>query len=361
MQELVCNLHMHTTISDGSGTYDSIAKAAYETGVDVIIVTDHNILVKGVEKYYYDKTDNPVLLLTSEEVHDQSREPQKNHALVLGADREVAQYAYDPQLLIDKVNRSNGLSFLAHPYEYALPLFHEDDISWVSWEVNGYTGIELWNNFSEFKTVVRKPLDALFYGFFPEYMAHAPLDSALQKWDSLLTSGRKINAVGGADAHAIHFKKGILKKVIFPYHYHFSAINNHLLVPAQLSQNLKLDKEMIYTALRQGSFFIGYDLPAPTTSFTFMIENTDEKTVMGGNVDITNGGSLRVSLPRRASIRLIHNGQILREIDNSDRLICTVTEPGYYRIECHIDFLGKRRGWIYSNPIYTTIKKKRVV
>jgi hypothetical protein len=32
--------------------------------------------------------------------------------------------------------------------------------------------------------------------------------------------------------------------------------------------------------------------------------------------------------------------------------IFNTTEPGIYRVEATIHYLGRMRGWIYSNPIY---------
>jgi predicted metal-dependent phosphoesterase TrpH len=52
MHEIVVNLHMHTRYSDGTGTHKDIAHAAIKTGLDAVIVTDHNVLVQGVEGYY---------------------------------------------------------------------------------------------------------------------------------------------------------------------------------------------------------------------------------------------------------------------------------------------------------------------
>src|SRR5512136_264382 len=100
MHELTINLHMHTTYSDGSGTHAELGHAALRSGLDVIIVTDHNILVQGMNEYYRDGKKK-VLLLVGEEIHDQDREPQKNHLLVFGVDRELSQLADHPQALID--------------------------------------------------------------------------------------------------------------------------------------------------------------------------------------------------------------------------------------------------------------------
>lgn len=102
MHEITVNLHMHTRYSDGSGTHKDIAAAALKTDVDVVIVTDHNILVHGFEGYYKEK-NKKILMLIGEEVHDQARDPQKNHLLVFDANREMATFADSPQNLIDQV------------------------------------------------------------------------------------------------------------------------------------------------------------------------------------------------------------------------------------------------------------------
>lgn len=356
MNELVCNLHIHSTYSDGTGSYSQIAEQAINCGLDVVIVTDHNIRVKGVEKYYH-IDEKKVLLLTGEEVHDPGRIPQKNHTLVFGCD-EVAQFGSDPQKLIDTVNRNGGAAFLAHPYEYDLPLFGETDITWENWEVTGFSGLELWNGFSEFKTVVRSFGQALFYAFFPEMIPHQPLPQTLAKWDELLLKGRRVFAVGGSDSHALHYRKGFFHKTIFPYEYHFSAINNHLLLPRPLTGNIEEDKKVILKNLKEGSFFIGNDLPASTRGFSFTAEDDNTSVGMGQELVTKPGATLRVILPRPANFRLIHNGKPVQSMTNIDRLIYTVTEPGFYRVEAYINYMNRDRGWIFSNPIFLREKGK---
>ena len=114
MHEIIVNLHMHTRYSDGSGTHKDIAQAAMGAGLDAVIVTDHNVLVQGVEGYYR-SGPRRVLLMVGQEVHDQSRNLQKNHLLVFNANRDVSAFAQDPQRLIDTVREAEGLSFIAHP------------------------------------------------------------------------------------------------------------------------------------------------------------------------------------------------------------------------------------------------------
>ncbi|HRQ33745.1 MAG TPA: PHP domain-containing protein, partial [Anaerolineales bacterium] len=142
MYEIVVNLHMHTRYSDGSGTHKEIAAAALQTGLDAVIVTDHNTLVQGVEGYYRAQPRR-VLLLVGQEVHDQARQPQKNHLLVFNAERDLAALADDPQKLINGARQAGGLCFIAHPDDPAAPAFNETDITWEDWDVRNYTGIEL--------------------------------------------------------------------------------------------------------------------------------------------------------------------------------------------------------------------------
>lgn len=357
MIDIKCNLHIHSIYSDGTGDYAQIASEALDAGLDVVIITDHNVLVKGVERYY-EQDGKRLLLLTGEEVHDQDRMPQKNHMLVLGCSREVAQHAHDPQVLINKVKRCGGLTFLAHPYEYALPLFNETDITWEAWDAEGFTGLELWNGFSEFKTIVHNLPGAVFHAYFPELIPHQPLPQALARWDELLADGKKVVAVAGSDAHALHYRSGPLRKVIFPYRYHFSTINNHLLLPEPLTGNVLADGKAVYHALGKGSSFICLDAAAPPEGFIFTAENDEGIFNLGDEVELNPGATIRISLPRKATIRLIHNGTPLTEQDDSDLMVKTIDKPGAYRMEAILNHLGKQRGWIFSNPIYATKKAK---
>src|SRR5512134_2272003 len=191
MHEIVVNLHMHTRYSDGGGTHKDIGQAAIKTDLDAVIVTDHNVLVQGLEGYYRIGRDR-TLLLVGQEVHDQDRVPQKNHLLVFHANRDVSTLADDPQTLINGVNDAGGLCFLAHPHDLDSPVFNETSISWEAWDVHGYTGIELWNGLSEIKTVLHSKLHGVFYAFFPQFIAHYPQPETLQCWDELLVSGKRV-------------------------------------------------------------------------------------------------------------------------------------------------------------------------
>ena len=112
------------------------------------------------------------------------------------------------------------------------------------------------------------------------------------------------------------------------------------------------DTSMILEELRKGHCFIGYDLPFPTRGFTFTAHGLHQTAQMGDEIDCRAGVTFSIRLPMRTECTLLKDGKPIRTWRNHD--VCThiVTEPGVYRLEATIHYLGLRRGWIYSNPVY---------
>ncbi len=356
MNEILVNLHMHTRYSDGHGSHTDIVSAALRAGLDVVIVTDHNVWVNGPEDTYRDG-DRRVLMMVGEEIHDTTRDPQKNHMLVFGAGRELATLAPDPQRLLDAVNQAGGVAFLAHPVETSAPAFNEPDISWVDWNVQGYTGIELWNEMSEFKSHLKTRLHAIYYTFNPKRVAQGPVQGTLKKWDELLAAGRRVVAIGGTDAHAFPVHLGPLHRILYPYEFHFHTINTHLLIPQPLTGEVVDDRRMVLEAFRQGHAFIGYDLPAPTQGFNFTAHGMDTTANMGDEVSAEKGITVQIRLPQSAGSHtveccLLRDGETVKTWRNKPSITHIAAESGVYRVEVYIHYLAKRRAWIFSNPIY---------
>lgn len=351
MHEIIVNLHMHTPYSDGNGTHEDIARSAIKAGIDAVIVTDHNVYVNGPEDYYKDGNES-VLLLVGEEIHDQTREPQKNHLLALGITKEYASKAKDPQDLIDSIKENGGLAFLAHPIDPAAPAVGESDLSWVDWGIQGYHGIELWNGMSEFKSLLKTKLHALFYAYNPHNVAHGPLPEALNLWDELLSGGEQVVAIGGSDAHAFDAKMGPFHRTLFPYEFHFRSINTHLYIEKPLTGIVSEDRRMILEAIGQGHVFIGYDLPASTRGFRFTAQGKESDACMGDTISAKEGITFQIRLPIRSECHLIKDGKRIKTWHKRENCTHITSEPGVYRTEVYIRYKGKRRGWIFSNPIY---------
>ena len=351
MKEIILNLHIHTNFSDGSLPHQEIAKVAMRSGLDAILVTDHNVRPSGLDGYYHDG-DKKVLLMVGEEVHNQDRQPQKSHLLVFGINREMAEYGDDPQRLIDAVNQAGGICFIAHPFDPALPSFHEDDISWDDWQVTSYQGIELWNGFSELKVRAKNKWQAVFLGLFPKLIAHQPPFQTLKIWDELLNSGRKIVAVGGSDSHAGNYHIGPIHKIIFPYEFHFHAINSHVFLDSPLSGDAREDALFIQHALAKGHCFVANDMPAASRGFRFFAQKGEQSVMMGEETRFDAGIKLVIRLPFPSECVLLRNGEVLQVWNNQKEIDFDLPSAGVYRVECYRNYLFKKRGWIFSNPIY---------
>lgn len=351
MHEVIVNIHMHTLFSDGHATHTQIARAAAQAGIDAIIVTDHNVFVHGVQGYY-EFEGRKVLLLVGEEIHDQARTPQKNHLLVFGAEKELAQYAADTQKLIQQARGADGLAFIAHPYDPESKAVNEGDISWVDWGVMGYHGLELWNGFSEFKSRLKTKLHAIYFAYQPERIAIQPAPEALHKWDELLKSGLKVVVIGGSDAHALPASLGPLKKTVFPYEYHFKCINTHVLLDQPLSGVFEEDRKALLEAIGKGRSYIAYDLPAQARGFNFTANGLNQTACMGDEISVRSGVTFQISLPIETECHLIKDGAEIKSWQNRKNCTYITSEAGVYRVEAYIPFLGRKRGWIFSNPIY---------
>jgi hypothetical protein len=73
---------------------------------------------------------------------------------------------------------------------------------------------------------------------------------------------------------------------------------------------------------------------------------------MGGRIRLGHGVTLQIVSPQIAEIRLIKDGQIVLEEHENPYKTYIARAPGVYRVEIYIKYKGKRRGWIFSNPIH---------
>jgi len=346
-------MHAHTRYSDGSGSHTEIAQAALRVGLDFVIVTDHNVHVSGVEGYYYgDGPDQRVLLLVGEEVHDARRDPQVNHLLVYGAEDELAPYASEPGQLFAEAASRGASTFLAHPVERAAPLFGEPALPWVSWDVEGFTGLELWNTMSEFKSFLSSQSMAIRAAFNPDAFITGPFPETVALWDKLLRDGKRVKIIGGSDAHANTYSMGPISRTLFPYEFLFRCVNTHILTSIPLNGEFERDKQLVLSAIREGQCFVGYDLPAPTRGFQLTAQGLNTSAVMGEWLRLGHGVTLQIVCPQIAYVRLIRDGAVILEEREGTHRTFIATQPGAYRVEAYLPYKGKRRGWIFSNPIF---------
>ena len=329
-------IHVHSRYSDGSGSLKKIVTSANKAGLDYLIITDHHTLrhkQEGAEGWYKE-----TLVLVGQEIS-----PKANHYLALGIEKPINPEGMDAQGYIDEVHRQGGLGFIAHPYSQGKRNLNLKKRPWSAWEAKGWTGLELWSYMYDWVGPVNL-FNLPYYALRPDRAIRGPSKEALRRWDEL-TRERPVVAIGGVDAHARHLiPLGILK--LFPYHQIFSTIRTHVLVPP-FQLNLKHDRSLIYSALRGGHSYISYDYLAEAGGLRFGVNAGSEEAIMGDEIKLSPGLTLTASSPRSAHLRLIYNGQVLKE-EEGNGLEIPLCRRGVYRLEVHLG--GKP--WIFTNPIY---------
>jgi hypothetical protein len=345
MHEYTGNIHLHTVHSDGHATHAEIAAAAGRAGLDFVIPTDHNVYVPGMDGWHGD-----TLLLVGEEIHDVDRDPEANHLLVLNVGEELAQYAHDPQALINAVNERDGLAFVAHPFEHSGAYANEPEINWVDWGVSGFTGLSIWNYMSEFKSHARNVASTLFAAYFPQAVVSGPYPETLCKWDELLRE-RRTPAICASDAHGTTYRLGPLGRVIFPYDFLLHTVNTHILTPEAFSGRLEHDASLVYEALGKGRAFMAYDFIGSAKGFRFGASSDKREITMGDELPLRGAVELEVTTPLPANIRLLCDGHSVAQA-RGRTLRYVTNQAGAYRVEVYRPYCLRSRGWIFGNALY---------
>ena len=111
VSRLKVNLHMHTTLSDGSKTPEEAAETYKKAGYDVVAITDHWIHRDSGEI-------GGLRILSGAEYNIGGGDASTGvyHILGIGCSKKpnLTQEA-GPQKIIDEVHRCGGIAILAHP------------------------------------------------------------------------------------------------------------------------------------------------------------------------------------------------------------------------------------------------------
>lgn len=330
-------IHVHSRYSDGSGSLKKIVGAANQAGLDYLIITDHNTLrhkEEGAEGWH-----NKTLVLVGEEVSPS----QGNHYLALGIEKPINPEGMDTQKYIDEVKRQGGLGFIAHPDSQGKRSLLLKKRPWTAWEAKDFTGLELWSYMYDWLVPITL-FNLPYYFLYPARAIKGPSKKALRRWDKFAQE-RPVVAIGGADAHARHIIPGGILK-LFPYRQIFSTIRTHILAPPfQLDRDH--DRSLIYSALQKGHNYLSHDYLAEASGLMFRAKAKNKEAIMGDEIEFSRGLTLKASSPRPASLRLIGNGEVIKESEG-DSLEMSLRQRGVYRLEVHLE--GKP--WIFTNPIY---------
>jgi hypothetical protein len=320
VRDLACVIHVHSTWSDGTGTVPQIMRAAARSGVDVVLLTDHDTLAArdhGQEGWHGD-----VLLLVGEEVT-----PPESHYLAFGIERVIRKGGRTPAEVCEAVTAQGGFGFAAHPFSEGSKLFRRRGIPFG--DLDCVAGIELWSFVNDTGEAIGRVRDVLKFLLAPGRFIDHPPARNLRRWDELLRA-RPVVAIGGLDAHQVGIRVGPWVPLrLMSYKRSFRHLRTHVLIDGEPS------RASVFAALREGRCYIAMDSLAPARGFRFE----------------RDGDALHVRAPRAARLRLLRDGAEVATA-NGRELDHPIGDPGPYRAEAYLRAHGRERTWILSNPLY---------
>lgn len=331
-------MHMHTTDSDGTLPLEEVVEIGRRAGLEFMLFTDHMTLShreQGKEGYY-----GKTLVLVGYEHNDTN---DRHHYLLFESPRVYPRDSSVKEYVAAGA-ADGALGILAHPDEIRTNFPEHPPYPWVDWSADQFTGIELWNQMSEWLEKLT-PWNRLAMVLSPRKSMIGPTERIMKRWDELNLK-RKVVGIAGVDAHAFPIKVGPISLEIFPYKVHFRSLRCHILVNEKLSSDASRAGKQLYEAIRECRLFFSNMRWGVADDFEFSARNDSEFAVCGGSLTSAKNARLIVKLPKRATLKVIHNGQQIVKT-RSDGLELNISEPGIYRVEA---WKGKR-GWIFSNHI----------
>ncbi|MFA6679670.1 MAG: PHP domain-containing protein [Candidatus Methanomethylophilaceae archaeon] len=103
------DLHVHSIFSsDGRSKPEEIIKAAVNTGLGCVAITDHN----SFEAFEQVKNNGKIIIIPGEEVSS-----KKGHIIALGINKQISR-DMSIEDTINAIHEAGGVAFAAHPYRW---------------------------------------------------------------------------------------------------------------------------------------------------------------------------------------------------------------------------------------------------
>jgi len=331
-------IHIHTLFSDGTGTVDSISKAAKKAGLKWIIITDHNSLEveEGIFNGVYVLKGNEISLV-------------ENHYLTIDV-KEVIEATENPRIYVNKTREIGGFGFAAHPDESLSRKNHVKPLRWLDKSIVP-DGVEIWNWFSAWgdKYDESNIFTKAYTFLFNKRLVTLPHRETLAWWDSLNKNTEKIvPAIFGVDAHAIKVKGYILPLKAFPYKSSFKTLQNMICLREQLSDDFETAKKQIFNALKSGNnLMVNNYLSSDIPEISF---SNSEGSVFGGEkINLDENTFLNIKFNKKLEIKIYRYDNEIVTAKSKDFTL-KIEQEGKYRAE----ILYKNRGFVYTNPVIVT-------
>lgn len=372
--------NVHTDRNLGSGSALDVIKAAQESNLDWLFITDLNQFASGATPLgTLAPDDEPAPELSAPLVTIPDGYHRKT--LVLSAD----EYSYlDSRLLLFDEDKQPTFETLGQSQLFLADLLSQtptprDDLvvlahptkpgfSWNGPYPTGLDGIEILN----LKSAWRKAWDsnkvsflwsAFVYPFNSDLalmrLYDEPQDE-LDLWDQL-SHVRHTIGMAGAEATAKTASVGSVSWKFPSYQTSFSLLSNHVLLRTELTGEADGDRKKILAGLTKGEFYVSLDVLGNPKGFTTVAQSSDHVYQMGSRFKHAKGTTLVVHLPGEPGVpfeaALIKDGQHVDSKNAVDSKF-EIKDAGVYRVIVRV-FVGftlpdgnRWVTWIYTNPFY---------
>lgn len=339
-------IHVHTSLGGHStGTFTELIDAARSNDLDFVVMTEHPQAELDTAAMTLSGIHAGVLFVNGNEVATADGD-----RLLLIPAPPNANERRSTKDFIDQQKMNSGLAFAAYPTESN------------TWQANSVDGVEIYNLFTNTKKINRLVtfFDGLWsYRTYPDLMFanfFARPTEDLKRWDdAVVSSNRKLVAVGGNDAHsnvgfglADSSGKQIAGVKLDPYERSFRIIRTHVLI----HKDKPLTRESLLEALALGHCYVSFDIFGDATGFDFRLVQTSG--VMGDDTAYVQPLELTAKAPLAGRFVLLRNGASVDQSSGS-AVRFAINSPGIYRIEVYLDSLpppATGKPWIISNPVY---------
>ena len=352
-------INAHTNLTIGSSSPAQVIAAAKASGLDFLMLTDLNLftLPNNLDGYHgrtLVMVGRKISYLDSRIIH-YSLKPQS-----LGNNLGEVQVKIADLLTQPAKNRTDDLLILAHPYK--------SGFTWSGEIPQGFDGFELLNakslsnrtwESSKFLTL----WSLITYPFNPNFSFLRLFSEPTDELELLskLEEQRKILIYAGAEAsaRAIPLANYLIK---FPsYQRSFEFLTNHVLLKSELTGQPQSDRQKIFNALKQGTFYLCIELLGDPKGFNAWIDSGARDYPMGSVIPSNKDMRLKFHLPFEPinpySIWFFKDGEFVSSLAQTDGSF-PLKGKGVYRIEVRVrprfpmPDSEKWVTWIYTNPFF---------
>jgi hypothetical protein len=336
--EIVGALHLHTRHSDGTGDGRTLAAAAAGTGLDFVVVNDHDSLdvrAEGGEGWH-----GRVLVAVGTEVTAEGN----RHLLAHGNTSAARRYELTVEEALARVAAEGGRTYAAHPQGRGLLGNKRSLQRWEHWGHPQLVGLELWNYLQDWAASFRWWQPASYRLEEIGGRIQGPPQWLLERWDREVER-RPFPAICGSDNHA---KRPPLATVTFFPH---EALIARLVCRVRLARPLAADAstaiQELFAALAAGRALVAREELAPSAGFDFRVETGDGRSVWPGEkAAFAAGMRAVVESPREAELVIVAGGRTVAS-GRGRRLEARLETPAPVRAEARLD--GK--AWVFTNHV----------